>query len=181
MSDNSDGSDMERDLSQNRRKDNGSSALLPPHPGLRAYRHVSVAHLRETKTILANHGLLEAAEGGYPPKVLLLKDVDISRLYSADPEKLAALTHKAQQKNSKNAERRNLWMLEAWTKIYASLSDCCRTTCPALHEELYALCGLESRGVRGGYMDGPLAFRLYVAFRPCARRPTGTTTSACSP
>ena len=108
MSDNSDGSDVERDLSQNRRKDNGSSALLPPHPGLRAYRHVSVAHLRETKTILANHGLLEAAEGGYPPKVLLLKDVDISRLYSADPEKLAALKHKAQQKNAKNAERRNL-------------------------------------------------------------------------
>ena len=163
MSDNSDGSDMERDLSQYRRKDNVGSAQLPPHPGLRAYRHVSVAHLRETKTILANNGLLEAAEGGYPPKVLLLKDVDISRLYSADPEKLAALTHKARQKNSKNAERRNLWMLEAWTKIYASLSDCCRTTCPALHEELYALCGLESRGVRGGYMDGPLAFRLYVA------------------
>ena len=163
MSDNSDGSDTEKDLRESRRKDSVNSALLPPHPGLRAYRHVSVAHLRETKTILANHGLLEAAEGGYPPKVLLLKDIDTSRLHSADPEKMMALLYKAERVNTKNAERRNLWMLQAWTKIYALLSECCRTTCPALHEELYAMCSLESRGVRGGYMDGPLAYRLYVA------------------
>ena len=70
MSDHSDGSDMEKDLRESRRKDSVDSAQLPPHPGLRAYRHVSVAHLRETKTVLANHGLLETAEGGYPPKVM---------------------------------------------------------------------------------------------------------------
>ena len=44
MSDNSDGSDMERDLMLNRRKDKReSNAQVPPHPGLRAYRHVCVA------------------------------------------------------------------------------------------------------------------------------------------
>ena len=160
MSDNSDGSDMERDLTLNRRKDKReSNAQVPPHPGLRAYRHVCVAHLRETKTILANNGLLEAAEGGYPPKVLLLKDLDISRVYSSDPEKMATLVYKAERHNAKNAERRSLWMLQAWTQIYALLSECCRSTCPSLHEELYAMCSLEGRGVRGGYMDGPLAAR----------------------
>ena len=121
MSDHSDGSDMEKDLRESRRKDSVDSSVLPPHPGLRAYRHVSVAHLRETKTILANCGLLEAAEGGYSPRVLLLKDIDISRLHSADPEKMAALRYKAERVNTKNAERRNLWMLQAWTKIYALL------------------------------------------------------------
>ena len=57
-----------------------STTSLILHPGPRPKAHKAAAHLKSTKARLGSQGLLVPAEGGVPPEVDLIVDVDLSGL-----------------------------------------------------------------------------------------------------
>ena len=145
-----------------------STTSLIPHPGPRPKAHKAAAHLKSTKARLGSQGLLVPAEGGVPPEVDLIVDVDLSGL-PVHPvghpqyERALEFRMKVEVTNTVNARKREQLTLKAWTKVYGLLSACCETTHPVLHEEMYELCRLDKRGVPGGYFDGPRSYKLYLA------------------
>ena len=145
-----------------------STTSLILHPGPRPKAHKAAAHLKSTKARLGSQGLLVPAEGGVPPEVDLIVDVDLSGL-PVHPvghpqyERALEFRMKVEVTNTVNARKREQLTLKAWTRVYGLLSASCETTHPVLHEEMYELCRLDKRGVSGGYFDGPRCYKLYLA------------------
>ena len=148
-------------------------SALTPHVGLNAKQHEQEAHLRAKRNELAERGYLETAEGGVPTSVQLLQEISLSTVPGSAGDTLHdKLVYEVSRKNERNALKRRIAILRTWTKIYTHLSQSCRDTCPALFEELYALCRMDIRGegFSSGQFDGPLAWRMYVgSLTPAAR------------
>ena len=161
----SDQSGNDSDPDNNTERLSNKKSVLTKHCGLRTRLHQAKAVERAVRADLADKDLLEAAEGGLPSSVRMIKDVPIHRIPGVPGESQHdAAVFKATIQNEKNHEKVRLnRLLRAWTKIYSYLSASCKETCPSLHEELYQLCEMASRGYPGGVYDGPLAFRLYMA------------------
>ena len=144
-----------------------SAKDLLPHPGPRPSSHEAAAHLKSTKARLGAQGLLIVAEGGIPPEVDLIIDVDLTCL-PVPPvghpqyERILESRMKLDIVNTRNARQREQLTYKAWTSLYGLISNCCEKTHPTLHEELYELCRLDQRGVQGGYFDGPRAWQIYL-------------------
>ena len=161
MSPTSDDSDMDDNETKARQS---AKTAMTKHPGPRANQHVSEAIERSIRSDLANEDLLETAEGGVPSAVRLLIDVPLDRIPGRPGDRRHDdAVFKAEMKNVYNGSKRINILLRYWTKIYSRLSESCRDTCPALHEEMYQLCDMSSRGYPSGTFDGPLAFRMYLA------------------
>ena len=169
MSDHS-GDESDTDFNDRNKVSNGKSALTE-HCGIRAHAHECEATERAIQADLADKDLLGPAQGGIPSAAKMIKDVNTSRIPGVVGDSYHdAAVFKATIQNEKNHEKRLHLLLRAWTKIYSILSASCKRTCPSLHEEMYQLCEMTSRGYPGGVYDGPLAYRMYMASLQPAER-----------
>ena len=142
-----------------------AKVTLPTHPGPRANQDLNSQHIRDIEQILAESHLLEVAQGKHPRANRYLQDYDIT-LIPGDPTstRYQELFIRFSRENSINKEKRETNLYGAWQSIYLALSEACKKTHPALHEEMYRDCleSMTSRHIYGGYMDGPMAYALYM-------------------
>ena len=113
------------------------TSLLLPHPGPRPHPHEAAAHLKSTKARLGAQGLLVAAEGGVPPEVELIIDVDLSGLpvHSVGHpqyERSLEFRMKVEVQNTINEKKREQLTYKSWSRVYGTLSACCETKHPCL-------------------------------------------------
>ena len=155
MSDHSD-DDMHKALTKSRPK-----IRLLAHPGCRSHQHKNTAHLRHVRAVLAEHGLLEVAEGGQSLRVRTIEIVNLADVPgdASDPRYQMTL-FKISKRNEINSVKAVQWEYQDWTMIYVALYECCAETHPALAEEMYATCRLDLRGVAGGFFDGPRSYKM---------------------
>ena len=118
-------------------------------------------------TALGTAELMVVAQTGIPPALAEIVDVDLADF----PELPAAHTQHERRKgerskiiatNASNHERRTRLTLRAWTTLFEALRSSCVAKAPLLAHDLYELCSLESRGIPGGYFDGPRAWRILL-------------------
>ena len=71
-----------------------------------------------------------------------------------------------EEHNAKNAALRFQATLGAWTKVAAACKLCCSKTAPLLSRMIFEACDLRSRGIEGGYFDGPRAWMMLLDALP---------------
>ena len=155
-------------VKDHRAKDNSllGAADFPQFPGEDCLSHTAALYKEQAEARLTTLGLLSVANGLDPSSVRSIIDYD-------DPgdlppghrdferrkvERMKLLAH-----NRSNAERRYDLRMTAWTSLYALLKASTEISAPVLSRELKELCDLAiTRGLPGGYFDGPRAWRLIL-------------------
>ena len=163
--------DIDDDDDPGTRKDKeyaSTTHALKPHPGVRAQQHKNKAHERSTRAELAARGLLDVAEGGWPQRVHELQDYDLLSIpHAVGSVKYEERRIEYTRYNAKNAMKRQRWFFQDLTALFNLLHQCCEKTNPALFEDMYERCRMDTKGVPGGVMDGKLAWDLYLeSIRP---------------
>mmetsp|Transcript_10856 Transcript_10856/g.24987 ORF Transcript_10856/g.24987 Transcript_10856/m.24987 type:complete len:375 (-) Transcript_10856:417-1541(-) len=140
---------------------------LSDFPGEEPLTHEGNSWKMDTITRLSPHELVAVAETGILPALSEIIDIDIDtfpELPADHPqherrrlERIKILTS-----NMGNEERRRRVTLRAWTTLFESLRSSCVKKAPLLANELYELCALSSRGIPGGYFDGPRAWAILM-------------------
>ena len=116
-------------------------------------------------TKLAAEDMIVVAETGRPPSLAEIVDVDLAdfpELPVTHPQHERRKTERKKflAQNTSNAERRRRLTFRAWTRLFESIRSSCMPKAPLLAFELFDLCALDSRGVTGGYFDGPRAWQI---------------------
>ena len=131
--------------------------------------------MEDAKASLSAKGLMAVAEGEMPASALCIIDVSLDDLpklpashRDAARREEKRISVKAQ--NQANALKREQLTLEAWTQLYGALKACTAAKAPVLSRTMADRCDLATRGVKGGYFDGPLAWRLAKAALAKAQR-----------
>ena len=103
----SDQSGNDSDPDNNIERLSNKKSVLTKHCGLRTRLHQAKAVERAVRADLADKDLLEAAEGGLPSSVRMIKDVPIHRIPGVPGESQHdAAVFKATIQNEKNHEKR---------------------------------------------------------------------------
>ena len=159
---------------------------FPQLPGEQVLAHQGTAWWEAAEARLAAKRLLVVAQGGTPPEVDSILDVDLSSVPELPPEhrdyhRRMETRTKIQTQNEANRIRRWHLTMQAWTELYTLVKTATEVTAPTLSREMKELCDLyRSDGIAGGYFDGPRAWRM-IEDRLFGRRPImkGRRLSTC--
>ena len=139
---------------------------LPQFPGDDFLAHDATAWLEQAEPRLGK--LLAVAQGQQPAAAAAIIDIDLGDLPELphdhrDFQRRLETRIKVQAQNDANAMKRWTICMEQWTDLYAALKACTETTAPVFSRQLKDACDLaKTRGIAGGYKDGPLAWRAVL-------------------
>ena len=140
---------------------------FPQFPGEDFLAHAAATYKEQVETALAMRELLFVAQGGEHPSVKAIKDVDLTRLPALAPtdrdyNRREETRIKILTQNEANAEKRIALQLKYWTEVYAWFKQSTELSAPVLSRELKDACDLSTRGVEGGFFDGPRAYAIVL-------------------
>ena len=151
--------------SGNSEKHGSGIIVLPDHPGVRPLPHLANEHEKSVRMILAQHGLLEVAEGFDPPKLSkIVLPKYLPALPSNDRECARRQEYNAavHRKLQEIANDRFTTVLTERTRVFSSLYECAKRTAPTLALALYEACDMSSIVPGYSYYDGALAYSMYI-------------------
>ena len=154
------------EMTESNKFSSGYQVALPELPQeSNFYSHQAVAWLEAAEAALTKAGLLNPANGAMPAAAERIIDTPISNIPTE-----GALTRKDHQhqlaletENMRNAQKRELLTLQAWTAVYSGLLECAMKTCPLLHDAVKKTCPLASRNPAWAeFYDGPRAYKMVL-------------------
>ena len=143
-----------------------ATSAFPQFPGPDPLAHAATQFIEVAEARLADRGLLAVAQGHLPPAVKCIVDIELLPELPTghrDYERRLDSRSKAKAINQANAEKRSDLVLSAWTSVYTLLKESTEVSDPCFSRELKDLCDLsKTRGLPGGYYDGPRAWALVL-------------------
>ena len=160
---------MAADDATNKSGENSSRISdFPQYPGEDCLQHAATTYREQAEARLAHLHLLVVAQGGVPPSVDCIIDVDLDDIPELpqshrDYHRRMELRIKVRRDNEQNAAKRYGLIMDAWTEVYTILKTSTEVSAPVLSRELKECCDLsQTRKLAGGYYDGPRAWRLIL-------------------